>query len=226
MKKAKQQLSYLKGYISTYKKPKVLFVWIPKNAGTSTYEALKESINMKMFLSKKEAIKNFTNQGAVTFGHISVNELRSNKIIKQSYCENAYIFCISRNPYDRFVSLLHYLKKQDRIPKDYKPIDLINQIIEGTPPVGLYNLKGISQCNPQVTWIEGLDVNRVLRFEDLEKDTYKLAQDLNIHIALPHENKSENRKKFYNELDEMTIQLIQKYYKDDFERFNYSLSIN
>jgi hypothetical protein len=225
MKKVKQKVAYLKEYISVIGKPKVLFIWIPKNAGTSFYEAFKESINMKMFLKIKEINKKFTNKGPVTFGHINVIELINQNIIDKAYYDDTYVFCICRNPYDRFVSLFHYLKKQKRISNEYKPIDLITETIKGIPPVGLYNFKGISQCNRQVDWIEGLKINNVLRFENLNEDALKLSKELGFKLEIPHVNQSFNRENIYKELDSQTIELIQEYYKEDFERFNYSTEI-
>jgi hypothetical protein len=225
MKKVKQKVAYLKEYISVIGKPKVLFIWIPKNAGTSFYEAFKGSVNMKMFLKVNQIKKKFTNKGSATFGHINVVELLNQNIIDKAYYDESYAFCISRNPYDRFVSLFHYLKKQDRIPSDYKPIDLITETMKGIPPVGLYNFKGISQCNRQVDWIEGLNIKKVLRFENLNDDAIKLSNELGFKLDIPHVNQSVNRKNFYEEIDAKTIELIQEYYKEDFIRFNYSMEI-
>lgn len=223
MKTIKQKVTYIKDYISVIGQPKILFVWIPKNAGTSFYEALKTSVNMKMFLKINDINKKFISKGSATFGHINVVELLNENIIDKSYYEDSFVFCICRNPYDRFVSLFHYLKKQNRIPKDYMPVDLIHDIVKGIPPVGLYNFKGISQCNRQVDWIEGLKINKVLRFENLNTDALQLAKELGFKISLPHVNQSDNRKKIHEELDSKTIELIQKYYQEDFISFNYSM---
>ena len=225
MKKVRQKVTYLKEYISVFGKPKILFIWIPKNAGTSFYEAFNESINMKMFLKVNLIKKRFTNRGSVTFGHISIVELINRNIIDKSYFDESYAFCICRDPYDRFVSLFHYLKKQNRIPIEYKPIDLITDVIAGIPPVGLYNFKGISQCNRQVDWIEGLNIKKVLRFEHLNEDAIKFSKELGFKLNIPHVNQSKNRKNFYEELDVETIRLIKEYYKEDFIRFNYSMEV-
>jgi len=226
IKKVKQKVTYLKEYISTLGKPKVLFVWIPKNAGTSFYEALNASINMKMFLKLKDVKNKFTNSGSATFGHISLMALLEQRIIEVDYYEKSFVFCICRNPYDRFVSLFHYLKKQNRIPESYNPFDLITEIVKGIPPVGLYNYKGISQCNPQVNWIEGVRIDRVLRFENLNNEAHDLSKELGFKLKIPHVNQSVDRKDFYKELDAQTIVLIQQHYKADFERFNYSMEVD
>lgn len=225
IKKVKQKITKFKEYVSTIGKPKILFVWIPKNAGTSFFEALQVSINMKVFLKVKDIKRSFTNGGSVTFGHIGVAHLLDEKIISDGYYKKSFVFCICRNPYDRFVSLYHYLKKQNRIPSDYDKLDLMNAIVKGIPPVGLYNFEGISQCNPQVDWIAGIKIDRILRFEDLSSDAHSLSQELGFEIELPHVNQSEDRKKFYKELDKETIVLIQNFYKVDFERFNYSMEL-
>jgi len=218
-------LKYTKTYINQIGKPKVLFIWIPKNAGTSIYEGLQNSLGMKRFLTIEEAKKDFTNNGLVTFGHINVRDLLNESIILEKFYNKAFKFCVSRNPFDRFVSLLHYLKKHNRIPLNYKSIDLINDIINGIPPVGLYNFKGISQCNRQVDWIHNIELDEVLRFESINDGITRLNSLFGKNIGLHHKNKSPNRNTDISELDDKSIQLIQEYYEPDFLKFNYSMKI-
>ena len=216
-------LDYLKNYITQIGQPKVLFIWIPKTAGTSIYEAMSSSLNMKRYLKLPLAQKSFTNLGSNTFGHISVDYLLNHGIIKNKYYNNAFKFCISRNPYDRFVSLFYYMKRHNRIPSDFKMIDFIRCIQDGIVPVGGYNFEGLSQCNKQVDWILNIQVDEVFKFENLSEDILKLNKRTGKKINLLHKNKSKQRILDYiDELDQETIKLINKYYDEDFERFSYS----
>lgn len=218
MKEIARTINFLKHF----NRKKVLFIWMPKTAGTSLYIALKESSKMREYLTIEYAKDFFNNQGLVTFSHISIKSLRESGIISDKFYADSYKFCVCRNPFDRFVSLFHYLKKRKLIEDHLTPFDLMNKIMEGIPPIGAYNVKGLSQCNPQVEWIRDIELDEILRFENLDKDIKSLEKFLNTEIEIPLLNTSPNRKKISDELDLETMELIKEYYKEDFEFFNYS----
>lgn len=214
--------SKTKNFFKYFKRKKVLFVWIPKSAGTSLSMSLKKSCNMREFLSVEYAKEFFNNQGSVTFGHISAKKLNDIGVINDKFFNESFKFCVCRNPFDRFISLFHYLKKRELIPESFTPLDLILKIKDGLPAVGLYNVKGLSQCNPQVDWIKEIELNMVLRFEDLQNEKLKLESILKTKIDLPQLNNSLLRKNAHEELDNKSIELIKIFYKEDFEFFGYS----
>jgi len=215
-------LGFLKNYLSQIGQPKVLFVWIPKTAGTSIYESMNDSLNMKRFLDLKSAQTNFTNLGSNTFGHISITYLLENEIISKKYYDKAFKFCICRNPYDRFVSLFYYMKRHKRVSEDIQMFDFMKLITDGIEPVGAYNFMGLSQCNKQVDWIRDVKLDAVFKFENLSEEILKLNDVTNKNIELLHKNKSKVRASDYrDELDTATIKLINEYYHEDFEKFEY-----
>lgn len=218
--------NYIKSYIKKIGKPKVLFIWIPKNAGTSIYRSLNASCGMREYLTSEYAIQSFTNNGLATFGHMDINLLLDNKIIKKSFYRKSFKFCVCRNPYDRFVSLSHYMKKKKLIPYQYQPLDLMSDIIrKGIPEPGILNVDGISQCNRQVEWLKNIEIDKVLRFENINEEIKELEPILNTEIDLKYLNISSARKTVSMELDSKTIKLIKEYYEEDFLRFDYSFSI-
>ncbi len=220
LKKENNNLKYL---WTTRNEPKILFLWIPKNAGTSIYTVLNRHISMKKFIDINEASNSFRNTGAVTFGHISIQLLRNKKIISTSYYRKSKIFCVSRNPYDRLISLLHYHKKHNLIPQDYNASDFLNKILEGIPPIGSYNSKDLSLCNPQITWTKGIRVDKILPFENPKEIEKFLSQIIGAHSTLQHINNSPKRKSFMEELDNDSISKINSFYKEDFEFFGYNM---
>ncbi|TQI71549.1 sulfotransferase family protein [Gramella sp. Hel_I_59] len=219
-------LKRVESFLSNINKQKILFVWIPKNAGTSVFESLNQSLNMKQFLKVSEARNNFYNHGAATFGHIDIVKLKENGIVSLKYYNTSFKFCFSRNPYDRFLSLFHYFQIVERIPLNYNYQDLMNTIVKGIDPIGLYNFKGLSQCNKQSDWIKGIKIDKVYQFEDIGRAFDDLSNITGKNIQLIHKNSSSNSKDRRNELNPETVKMIQEFYEADFLQFNYSFNIN
>jgi hypothetical protein len=168
----------------TYRvKDKVIFIWIPKCAGTSIYTVLKKYGCQK--LRENKEFRNFKNHGWVTFGHVSINYLLSKGFVERDYFNEAFKFCVVRNPWDRFVSIYKYLK-YDKIMTFNEFVDFLYKKIENRstfyykslkrvysysvskdimdvlnklkikiplPEIGPYNVRGFSQANNQVDWI-------------------------------------------------------------------------
>jgi hypothetical protein len=94
-------------------KKNILFVWLPKNAGTSIYNLLKQ-YDCLYFKKYKRYIE-FSNKGIVTFGHIDIKYLMKINVINSEWYNKTYKFAFVRNPWDRMVSFYHYLNLDDFI---------------------------------------------------------------------------------------------------------------
>lgn len=94
---------------------KAMFVWIPKTAGTSLHDALVQ-IGMQKFKSYDKSRWLFRQRGLTTFVHMAPTDLYARGIIRNSFWNESFKFTFVRNPYDRAVSLFHYLQKQGRVP--------------------------------------------------------------------------------------------------------------
>ena len=211
------------------KKINVLFIWVPKAAGSSIYRALKESrYRCKRLLNRKKGgfiefpYTDFDNNGAVTFSHASIEALMEHGIVKTDFFENAFKFCFVRNPWDRLVSLFFYRgfdKKYENF--EHFCLDFKDQEIE---PIGLFNSKLNSQFNDQTTWIVGqngrLLVDFIGRYERLSDDFSKVCKILGIRKKLPHRNKTDHAhyKKYYNP---KTIEIVKRKYIRDIDLFGY-----
>ena len=211
------------------KKINVLFIWVPKAAGSSIYRALKESrYRCKRLLNRSKGgviefpYTDFDNKGAVTFSHASIEALIEHGVVKTDFFESAFKFCFVRNPWDRLVSLFFY-RGLDKKYESFKQfcLDFKDQKIE---PVGLFNSKLNSQFNDQASWIVGgngrLLVDFIGRYERLSDDFSKVCKILGIRKKLPHRNKTDHDhyRKYY---DPETLDIVKRKYKRDIDLFGY-----
>ena len=207
----------------------VLFVWIPKAAGSSIYKALNESrykcrrlLNKEKNGSIESPYTAFENKGVVTFGHASIDALIDNAIMKKDFFENAFKFCFVRNPWDRLVSLFFYRGLHEKY-ESFRQFCMTFKD-EGIEPIGLYNSKLNSQFNDQINWIIGrngkLLVDFIGRYERVEEDFEKICSILGIRKKLPHKNVTRhlNYKEYY---DPLTIEIVREKYRRDIEFLGY-----
>ena len=101
---------YKKRYLRQFPNAKdAVFIWIPKNGGTSMYRTLKP-LGMQ-YLTHETQIKHyFSNKGMVSFGPLNYSYLVESGLVSQSFHQSAFKFAISRNPYDRAVSSYFYFR--------------------------------------------------------------------------------------------------------------------
>tara|TARA_R100001082_G_C4309554_1_gene136115 strand:+ start:105 stop:755 length:651 start_codon:yes stop_codon:yes gene_type:complete len=206
-------------------KEKLIFIHIPKNAGTSI----------------RRYFGNFSTY------HETINDFKD--VFPNEY--NSYKkFTIVRNPYDRMVSWYFYIQKQAkewvRFIKGGNPLsvsgnngdgilsdiekEMYNEIFTDSfikwvlnpfeysetrrqlPETSNYDIR---LKNNQYTWID--DTVKVLKYENLNEE---LSNFLNRKIELPHLNstKRKNYLKYYNK---NALDIVYKRYKEDFKRFNY-----
>jgi hypothetical protein len=208
--------------------PNIVFIWIPKTAGTSVFSWLETDVNM-LKLKFPAQFKNFTNRGAVTFGHVHYQSLLSAGYISESFNDQAYKFCISRNPFDRAVSLYHYLVKISLYSGEF--IDFLSDVRLRRPPIGLYNECGISQANPQIDWIIDKNgefiVDEVFSVEDMKVFEAVLRKKFNVSSngKIQHKNKTERPVDLLRVHSE-AIPMIQEIYMRDFELLGYDKQPN
>jgi Sulfotransferase family len=177
----------------------ILFIWIPKTAGTS----IADHYRLKIYLDN---YREFNNDGNVTFGHIDVKLLLRAGVISKDYWEQAYKFTVVRNPYDRFISLYNDFKRSGRIDSRVTELRFAHTLQNVTRKPGLYNTLDFSQCASQMDWI--LPGIVIRRFEDID--------------VSPHLNKSEHApwQKYYNS---ELVRIVTDLYLDDFILLNYEM---
>lgn len=131
-----------------------------------------------------------------------------------------YVFTIVRNPFDRAVSAFHYLNAGGISRND--DFDRIRYLKKYNGDFRQFTLNAfpdiLQQIHfmPQYLWVywEGECLcNNIYKFEDVIKDP-----------DFPHKNSSKHidYREYY---DTDTVEVIKKYYKEDFELFGYSYDL-
>jgi hypothetical protein len=120
------------------------------------------------------------------------------------------------------ISLFTYSKLIKKIPEHLSFNDFCRQVENGIPPIGLYNNSGLSQCNPQVRWVENINIDFIGRFENFDTDAKTILKKINKNpdLILPHKNKS-IRKQTQDYYDNETIDIVKHIYAEDFKYFGY-----
>jgi len=205
-----------------------VFIWVPKNAGTSLFNSLYEHAGFKKYKNMKAAAK-FNNSGPICFGHMKISGLVALGLVDDSFLSGSFKFGICRNPYSRAVSLYKYYQSIKRFPVEFSFNSFLRSISDdGVNPVGLYNCSSMSLANPQTSWLLDIPTDYIGRFEELEVVMPKIYRNLNINNVvenLPHFRNSgvEDFRKFY---DRGSIDIVNKFYESDFQSFGYEQVTN
>ena len=198
-------------------KEKLIFIHIPKNAGSSTKKYL---IGESKFNKLKESWK-----------HKTIYD------IKKEYPEKYFSykkFAIIRNPYDRVISWFAYLKRYrldndllntyqyDSKTNSYKVIETIKAPVEEfknwiLDPYADFNEAAIklNLLKNQCEWID--ESVTILKYENLNNE---LSKFLGKKIELPKINNT-SRFSVMDYYDEKSLDIVYDRYKQDFEKFNY-----
>jgi hypothetical protein len=215
------RLRFLKEYLSTRGRNAV-FIWIPKNAGTSIFK----SLNAPQFKTPHHAKYRFAQRGLVTFTHMDYAMLIKEGHVSRRFDRTAYKFAFARNPYRRAVSLYFYLNAVLKASvKQQSFLAFCRELSEkGCDPIGLFNVDGTSQCNPQVHWIEHVELDFLGKVETLESDLQQVFGELELaYSPPPHLNRMQH-KDFTEYYCPESTEIVRDFYREDFESFGYDTS--
>ena len=143
------------------------FIWIPKTGGTTVTTVLDAKRMLELDEIKPAG-------GIVTYGHMDYGRLVAEGIVPKA----DYTFAFVRNPFARAVSLWAYIRSgknrsvlasRDSLSPETTFLDFCRHLHE-IESIGLYNTRGLSQCNPQVRWIENVEIDHLGRTETLVDD--------------------------------------------------------
>jgi hypothetical protein len=195
-------------------KHKFIFIHVPKTAGISISDALKEYTEDEISFHKSQfnILNNDGTQGIYMkssrwkgfegdyYLHASIDDLYK-RLGDEIF--SFYIFACVRNPFDRVVSQTSFANKINTMP-------LLLQNF-GLPKPQLEYLK----INDKVV------ANRILRFENLQEDFNQACKEIGLpELDLGHKNRS-NRTDYRNYYTEQTKNMIYRMYKDEFDYFGY-----
>jgi hypothetical protein len=220
----------------TIENRKILFIHIPKCAGTSIECSLYNQIGEK-FPAKTWLMCDFDKLYGVDkqlpLGLRNLNHLTCYKIFKDLKIKNDldYIFTICRNPYDRFVSLANWIRdgwekencewsKDEKIFINFKNLNELAQHI-------IYEKSENHMFLPQYKYIEGFeDLVKVHKIEDgMDNIMKKIETDNNFSFAFKRINTNYSSRKTFKmeDIDIPTKQILNSFYKKDFEFFQYTI---
>ncbi|MCG2589468.1 sulfotransferase family 2 domain-containing protein [Rhodohalobacter sulfatireducens] len=199
-----------------------VFISIPKNGSNSIRKVLDIGKNRDLDNTNSKFIHENHQRGVV---------------LKERYdLENLFVFCFSRNPYDRTESWYRYHKNlclkpytelsfrdwiMEGMPHHFHQQNLTNWSREGLTPLLQYNF--VEGCNIDFTGrIENFENDIALLIDKLNEMCLKAGEmpdfkntNLNVHLNVSENNKTNS---FTPELIENVYSLLKK----DFDYFGYS----
>lgn len=216
---------------------KFVFIHIPKNAGSSVSSvfepyASRHSIDCKLTRSSVDIISQNTGvnlyrmlNGRIIAEHASLNEVTN--YFPEIKSDNYYKFAIVRNPWDMVVSSYHYNRNhsKSRFLRTYywkirklkfrEWIDFHQDFLEQ----GFIKTQSdMCRMNDQGP----IDIDTLVRFEDLEKGINRVFDDLGIPaVKVPRRNNSK-RTSYRNAFDTESAKVVAKLYEEDLDNFKYT----
>ena len=203
-----------------YEEPNILFIHIPKTGGTVIEDEIKKIYKETLFSPNKYFLKNILDvpYNLITPQHQFYTTIYKYKDILNVNFDKIKIFSVVRNPYDKIISDLIWLKIID---KNATAEEVYNKIKNN-----YINCNDISNHNqPQYKFITDENLNLISNIQIFKCETLNDANDelnefLGFNINIKRENVNKNYLKFLNK---KSVLLINDFYKKDFELFNYKL---
>ena len=197
---------------------KCTFIHIPKTAGNSVTDWLKEHANAKVTKRKQHATVAEVIEGDHGLGPI--NDL-------------GWKFCIVRNPWDYMVSWYTF---KVMLADMYVDMLTTNTDLQKKHKLK-YNLelqkneqKRLAQGfdwwvkqtrrKPQSHWAK--DCDYVMKLENINNDFLTVQKKLNCFEPLPHKNKTTGRTNYKDYYTSELIDIVAEKYKVDIDKFNYT----
>jgi hypothetical protein len=221
-------------------KHRIIFVHIPKCAGSSVQRLIDvNTIDELCFQDiKKTSIyvnpKKFSVDDVVrlthrTAYHYTYSELK--KLLPFYFLKNFFVFSVVRNPYSRIVSEYHYLLYQASINKainSYVPESFQSFLtkLDHTESDRIQMFEG--HLEPQVSFLtdgEHISTNiKIYRYENLAECFAEIKQKTNGTVDY-HTRKSHIDKPYQEYYTQELQDKVYKFYKEDFDKFNYGYNI-
>ncbi len=178
-----------------------IFIHIPKTAGTSMTKIFGEAFQKHN--TAKEVIE----------------------IIGKKKWNNAYKFTVVRNPWDKVFSWYKFRVKLNQSKMATNPISFKDWVActYGEPKDKYYYYRA-KNFMPQLDWLKNdediIDMDNIIRFENLQEDFKIVAKELGINSVLPHINKT--KETYYRDYyDEETKKIIKEWFHEDIKTFGY-----
>ncbi|QDU36901.1 Sulfotransferase family protein [Maioricimonas rarisocia] len=197
-----------------------IFVHIPKTAGTSCALALKQG------LPWWERRQRQTRRGSKHKSLLDGLELleQPTGLFRHGVrdADSYFSFAVVRNPWDRMVSLYHYLKRTEKYaeicPDTFEAfLDDIDAQVSWTQ-----QLRSLRTQRSYLADADGRMIcDRIARFETLAQDFEAITQRLGIDARLPHVNRS-NHDAYVRYYTPRSRECVARWYRQDIDEFGYT----
>jgi len=191
---------------------KILFVHIPKCAGTTIEEAFS--------MPNKESMQCHYNKEPGYL--VSTTHLKASEIIKKlGDVTDYYKFTTVRNPFDRLVSAFYQIQRNTYVPqkvKDMKFDQFVGYIKTIDPIERCYIYDGHLETQSSFIDVGGI---HIFKYESIQTCFDFLNSNYG-PVIFGYTLKSANRGDYKLYYNKTTQQIVQDMYAVDFERFGYS----
>ena len=213
-----------------------LFYWMPKTAGTSMRDALRGHFGSAFVMHDLQfggrsnpAVFN-PDLKCATFWHSHIPALVKSGYIKAEWVASMFGFAFVRNPWDRMVSLFHYLRRtsfQIELPSTFERF--LEVVVGGEcPRPGFKSTLGYYQTNSLLDWLrpDGVWLPQFVgKFETLYEDWDTLSIILGLPpCLLPHCNASLHAP-FREYYDARLEALVAAYFAEEIDVFEYTFKV-
>lgn len=191
---------------------KVLFIHIPKTAGSSLNRTpIASKVDKKIHPFKTTIMDRIIELGA----------------------EDYFKFCFIRNPYSRFYSLYSYFQKMDKNHQFYKYNVRICEVMQKFTSFDEFSeaflelrMKNNFHFYPQSRYVycDGIKIaDFVGKMENMADDVFKLAETIGVrtNFTIPHANKSTDGM-YEKHFSKNSKNIVEKFYAEDLDNFDYS----
>lgn len=192
---------------------KYIYIHIPKSAGHSFFNLLTNDKNM-LNIEKRWNV----NLNKILGAHKSAGYFKEK--FKERY-DNYFKFAFVRNPFDRMVSVYHYVKQIDHRDSWIDSFPDFTSFVNGIVYGGVKGFPHRKELSFYICDEKGnLMVDFVGKIENLDKDFKRLGKNIEIRGKLPYENVSKHKayREYYTD---KTKKLIEQQFKMDLKIFDY-----
>ena len=206
---------------------KYIFVHAPKTAGTSMALAL-EARAMKddiMLGDTPKAVKRRKRLRDVkTAGRLWKYSTLADVdgLVTPAQMDDAFIFTLVRNPWDRMVSYYHWLQKQS-FKHEAVTLARTKSFTDFVQDAAILASFSATPASHYMTDAAGKErSNAYIRIEHFAQDVLPLIDHLRFDLALEHVNKSERRADYQSYYTKTSRAAVQTACAQDINRFGYS----
>ena len=193
-----------------------------KTAGTSIERALSPE-RMDAYTPHYQKLYGFDPDLGIFLQH--ADALTARNLLGEDRFDSAFRFACVRNPYTRLLSVYYYL-----LPRNRKLFGSFKQFVLSLPGLvtGPSALSG-NHITPQFNYVfigDSSVCHRLIRFESIDSDYAKLAEDIGVSAVLKAINTRRNpdfpRQQTHQIYDLEMRTILCEVYRKDFEYLNYS----